>query len=91
MSETADLIMQAEELALTGKLDEALRMYDAAAAADHTNPLARIGKASVLKAKERYTESAECFDAELAGIPAWGDAAAVKQTGWRRSSPCSRF
>ena len=91
MSETADLITQAEELALTGKLDEALRMYDAAVAADHTNPLAWIGKASVLKAKGRYTESAECFDAALAGIPAWGDAAAVKQTGWRRSSPCSRF
>lgn len=76
LSETADLITQAEEIALTGKLDEALRMNDTAVATDHTNPLAWIGKASVLKAKGRYTESAECFDAALARIPAWGDAAA---------------
>lgn len=76
LSETADLITQAEELALSGKLNEALRMYDAAVAADPTDPLAWIGKASILKAQGRYTESAECFDAALAGIPAWNDAAA---------------
>ncbi|MDE2442815.1 MAG: tetratricopeptide repeat protein [Methanocorpusculum sp.] len=79
MPETADLTMQAEELALTGKLDEALRMYDAAVAADHTNPLAWIGKASILKAQGKYTESAECFDAALAGIPEWEHAAAGEE------------
>ncbi|WP_338096387.1 tetratricopeptide repeat protein [Methanorbis rubei] len=68
MSETADLIAQAEELALAGKLDEALRAYDAAVAADCTDPLAWVGKASVLKAKGMYTESAECFIAARAGI-----------------------
>ena len=75
LPETADLISRAEELALAGKFDEALRMYDAAVAADHTDPLAWIGKASVLKAQGRYTESAECFDAALAGISAWKEEA----------------
>ena len=51
LPETAELITQAEELALAGKLDEALRLYDAAIAADHTNPLAWVGKASILKAQ----------------------------------------
>ncbi len=69
LSETAELIVQAEELAVAGKLDEALRAFDAAIARDHTDPLAWVGKASVLKAKGRYAESAECFTAALAGLP----------------------
>ncbi|MDV0441976.1 hypothetical protein McpAg1_11930 [Methanocorpusculaceae archaeon Ag1] len=68
LSDAADLITQAEDLALAGKLDEALRAYDAAIAADCTDPLAWVGKASVLKAKGMYTESAECFIAARAGI-----------------------
>lgn len=51
-------------------------MYDAAVAADHTDPLAWIGTASVLKALGRYTESAECFDAAPVGIPEWKEAVA---------------
>ena len=50
-------------------------MYDAAVAADHTDPLAWIGKVSVLKTHGRYTESVECFDAALAWISAWNEEA----------------
>lgn len=79
LPETAELITQAEELALAGKLDEALRLYDAAIAADHTNPLAWVGKASILKAQGRYIDAAGCFDAALAGIPAWSKEAAAEK------------
>lgn len=56
---------------LAGKFDEAQRAYDAAIAGDHTNPLAWIDKASVMKVLGRYDEAGACFDAALAGISAW--------------------
>lgn len=74
LSDVAELIGQADELALAGKFEEAQRAYDAAIAGDHTNPLAWIGKASVLKVLGRYDEAGACIDAALAGISAWAAA-----------------
>ncbi len=71
LSETEGLLNSANELAAAGRLDEALRGYDAVIAGDPLHPLAWVGKAAVLKALSRYGECAACFDAALDGVALW--------------------
>lgn len=80
LSEAADLTKKADELSLTGKFEEALQLYDQAIAVDPTDPLSWIGKASVLKALERYSECVSCFDEALKGISALENVAEMDDT-----------
>lgn len=67
----SDIIEEAEDLALAGKYTEALEKYDEAITADPGDPLAFVGKASVLKAAGRFEECAGCMDAALSILPVW--------------------
>lgn len=67
----SDFIETAEELALSGKFEEALGKYDEAIKEDPSDPLTYVGKASVLKALGRYDACVECMDTAVKIIPAW--------------------
>ncbi|HJJ72088.1 MAG TPA: hypothetical protein O0X95_02880, partial [Methanocorpusculum sp.] len=66
-----DKIEEAEDLALAGKLDEAVVKYDEAIADDDKNPLAYVGKASVIKAQGKFSECAEELEKALLILPEW--------------------
>ena len=66
-----DKIEEAEDLALAGKLDEAVAKYDEAIAEDDKNPLAYVGKASVIKAQGKFGECAEELEKALSILPEW--------------------
>ena len=66
-----DLLAEAEDLALSGKLEEALKRYEEAAADDPYNPLIAVGKSAVLKALGRYDACAQALGDALAGLPSW--------------------
>ena len=66
-----DLIAEAERLAASGKFDDAVSMYDSALKEDPYNPIAAVGKASVLKAMGRYAECAAELGKALTGLPEW--------------------
>ena len=70
-ADTPDVISEAEEFAASGKYAEALEKYDAALENDPYNPIAAVGKASVLKVTGKYTEAADALGAALAGLPSW--------------------
>ena len=67
----SDLITEAEDLAITGKIPEAIAKYEEAIAEDATNPLPFVGKASLLKATGKYAEAAEDLGKALAILPEW--------------------
>ncbi len=67
----SDHIEKAEELALSGKFEEALGKYDEAIKEDPADPLTYVGKASILKALGRYVECADCMDASIRILPEW--------------------
>ena len=71
----SEIIDAAEDLALAGKLDEAVAKYDEAIADDPKNPLAYIGKASVIKAQGKYLECADELEKALSILPEWDVAA----------------
>ena len=54
-----DLIADAEELASSGKFEAAAARYDSVLKDDPYNPIAAVGKASVLKAMGKYAECAD--------------------------------
>lgn len=66
-----DKIEEAEDLALAGKLDEAVAKYNEAIAEDDKNPLAYVGKASVIKAQGKFGECAEELEKALSILPEW--------------------
>ncbi|MBQ0106327.1 MAG: hypothetical protein KBS37_00135 [Methanocorpusculum sp.] len=66
-----DLIAEAERLAASGKFDDAVSMYDSALREGPYNPIAAVGKASVLKAMGRYAECAAELGKALTGLPEW--------------------
>ena len=67
----SDLIEKAEELALSGKFEEALGKYDEAIKEDPADPLTYVGKASILKALGRYAECSQCMDTAIRILPEW--------------------
>ena len=67
----SDFIEKAEELALSGKIQEALEKYDEAIREDPTDPLTYVGKASILKALGQYDECAACMDTSIRILPEW--------------------
>lgn len=67
----SDFIEQAEELALSGKLEEALGKYDEAINDDPADPLTYVGKASILKALGRYAECSLCMGTAIRILPEW--------------------
>ncbi len=67
----SDFIEKAEELALSGKFEEAIGKYDEAIGEDPSDPLTYVGKASVLKALGRYDECIACMDTAVRIIPEW--------------------
>lgn len=67
----SDFIEKAEELALSGKFEEALEKYDEAIGEDPSDPLTYVGKASVLKALGRYDECVECMETSVRILPEW--------------------
>ena len=71
MSKLPDKIEEAEDLALAGKLDEAVVKYDEAIAEDDKNPLAYVGKASVIKAQGKFSECANELEKALSILPEW--------------------
>lgn len=67
----SDKIEEAENLALAGKLDEAVAKYDEAITEDAKDPLAYVGKASVLKAQSKFRAAADTLESALALLPEW--------------------
>ncbi len=67
----SDFIEKAEELALSGKFEEALAKYGEAIGEDPADPLTYVGKASILKALGRYAECADCMDTAIRILPEW--------------------
>ncbi len=67
----SDKIEEAEGLALAGKLDEAVAKYDEAIAEDEKNPLAYVGKASVIKAQGKFFACAKELEKALSLLPEW--------------------
>lgn len=73
LSEIDELLESANTVAMTGNPEEALGYYDAVLQLDPANPLALVGKASILKALSRYQECADCFETALAGVSSWSN------------------
>jgi len=67
----SDLVSEAEELALKGKISESLVKYDEAIAAEPKNPLPYIGKASIQKATGNYKEAIDALGTALSILPEW--------------------
>ncbi len=67
----SDLIEEAEDLILSGKYPEALAKYDEAISSDPKDPLAFVGKASVLKVTGKFNECVSCMDSALSLLPEW--------------------
>ncbi|HJJ36295.1 MAG TPA: hypothetical protein O0X27_03855 [Methanocorpusculum sp.] len=66
-----DIVAEAENLALAGKFDEALKKYNEAATSDPTNPLIAVGKSTILKAQGKYAECAETLGIALESLSSW--------------------
>ena len=66
-----DVVTEAEELALAGKFDEALKKYDEALADDPYNPLILVGKSAVFKAQGKYAECADELKKALESLSSW--------------------
>ena len=60
---------RAELLRVTGKLEDALRVYEEAVAAHPENVVAKNGRAEVLKAQGKLIEAEEAFDEVIAAHP----------------------
>ncbi len=71
VSKLSEKIEEAENLAASGKLEEAVALFDEAIAEDPKNPLAFVGKASVIKALGKYQEAADELEKALAILPEW--------------------
>ncbi|HJJ38942.1 MAG TPA: hypothetical protein O0X42_02285 [Methanocorpusculum sp.] len=75
MSETrepeTDIISEADELALAGKFDEALKKYEDAAADDPYNPAIAVGKSAVLKAQGKFTDCAKELEKAIDSLSSW--------------------
>lgn len=67
----SDLLAEAEELAIAGKIDEAVQKYSEALTADAHNPLAYASRGAALKALGRFDESAADFMAAIAVLDGW--------------------
>jgi len=67
----SDLITEAEDLALSGKIQESLSKYDEAIAEDPKNPLPYVGKASIQKATGMYNEAIAALGVAISILPEW--------------------
>jgi len=67
----SDLITEAEDLAMAGKIPEAIEKYEEAIKEDPKNPLPFVGKASLEKATGKYDDAILDLGKALDILPEW--------------------